>query len=128
MSLSNYWNGTFIPEMSRTTTQGNQFGSSVNPMQINYVEKWAFPDEQYPKFKSVNTTYEFGTYPNEYFNAWIPASYMSSVSAGDDQPNRVFYWQYNSDTSLTPVRQGSVGFHFPGRTSLTYDIINHKYI
>ena len=128
MPTNDYWDNTFRPEMSRTSTQGNQFAGSANSTRINYVEKWAYPDEQYPKFKDTSSqiTYRFGTYLNEYYNAYIPASYMSSISAGDDQPSRVFFFQFVDDSTAIPTN--SVGFHFPGRTSLAYDIINHKYI
>ena len=123
--ISTYWSQTFIPEVARTSTQGHQFPPGGSIVHISYVTKWGWPDNQYPKIKGINETYSFGNYPGEVHNATMPASYVSSRIVQNNQPTRVFYWQHHNDVA---TKYGSVGFIFPGRTSLAFDTINEKYI
>lgn len=123
--INTYWGNTFVTEIARTSTQGHQFGSVGSSVEISYVTRWGWPDNQYPRIKDVGETWQFGLYPAEFLNATMPSNYMSSRTVQNTEPSRVFYWQYHNDVSS---KAGSVGFTFPGRTSLAFDTINEKYI
>tara|TARA_R110000824_G_scaffold382731_1_gene575962 strand:- start:483 stop:869 length:387 start_codon:yes stop_codon:yes gene_type:complete len=125
--IDNYWNTMFITDMARTSTQGAQFSTTNPPEAIVYVNKWGWPDNQSPKLNEFNqTTYTFGNYPAEFHNAAMPSSYISTVPLEDTKPSRIFFWQIMFDGGSN--KRGSVGFIFPSRATLAFDVINNKYI